>query len=628
MSLSTRSSHLSDTDDTDETNDTDETVGSSTDETAETVESSTDETAEAVESSTDESGERVGRWTRLRGYPQAFRHKHPVAARSVSWGVTALAAALVFFALLMPGKVEYFQARQFLRIPVEPILGAALLMVLPRRPRLVSAVVIGVGLAALVVVKLLDIGFNQFLGRGFNVVLDWGLLDDAESYVQDTLGSTGALVALIGLVALVLLLFVVMALAVVRLVNLLAHHRDRATKGTIVAGTVWITCAALGLTTVEDTALASRNTIGFVQDRWGRVQETLRDEAAFAKEAKQDEFADVPADRLLTGLRGKDVMITFIESYGRAALEDPAVAPGVNAALDEEGEALTKAGFAAKSGWLTSATYGGSSWLGHSTFLTGLWIDNQNRYRTVTAGERLTLPGAFAKTGAWRTVGVVPGVQYNWPEGDFYGFDKVYDSRDVGYRGPKFSWSTMPDQYALSAFERLEAARKGDKPLMSEIILTSSHQPWAPLPEMVDWDEVGDGSIYEGIEKAGKDPADVFTDPVKVKEEYGKSVQYSLHSLLRYVEKYGDENTVLVFLGDHQPMASVSGNGAGHDVPVTLVARDPEVLDRIDDWGWSDGLRPGDDAPVWRMDSFRDRFLTAYGDEPKVAEPKVAEPKR
>ncbi|MCC9704867.1 sulfatase [Streptomyces sp. MNU76] len=577
----------------------------------------TDETGKP--SAEDTPPKTVGPVRRWRGYRTAFRTKYPVAARSVSWGVTGLAAALVLFALLMPGKPEYFEARQFLRIPVEPILAAALMLVLPRRPRLVAAVVIGLGLAALVVVKALDIGFNQFLGRGFNVVLDWGLLDDAESYVQDTLGPTGATAAVAGLVVLVLLLFAVMALAVVRLVAVLVRDRDRATRGTIVAGTVWITCAALGLTPIQNTAVASRNTIGFVQDRLDRVRETLRDEAAFAKEARKDEFADVPADRLLTGLRGKDVMITFIESYGRAALEDPAIAPGVTAALDEEGKALTEAGFTAKSGWLTSATYGGSSWLGHSTFLTGLWIDNQSRYRTVTAGERLTLPGAFHKSGAWRTVGIVPGVQKNWPEGDFYGLDKVYDSRDLGYQGPKFSWSTMPDQYALTAFERLEAAKKGDKPLMSEIILTSSHQPWAPLPKMVGWDEVGDGSVYRDIEKAGKDPADVFTDPVKVKEEYGKSVQYSLHSLLQYVEKYGDENTVLVFLGDHQPMASVSGNGASHDVPVTVVAHDPKVLDRIADWGWSDGLRPGDDAPVWRMDTFRDRFLTAYGEEPKKA---------
>ncbi|WP_159765692.1 sulfatase-like hydrolase/transferase [Streptomyces sp. HM190] len=577
--------------------------------------------AEVPSGPTDAPAGKVGPWRRLRAAPRELRRRYPVAARGVSWGITALAAGLVLFALLMPGSVEYFTARQFLRIPVEPILGAALLTALPRRPRLVLAVVIGAGLAALIVVKSLDIGFNQFLGRGFNIVLDWGLLDDAESYVQDTLGRSGALAAVTGLVTLVVVLFAVMALAVVRLANLLVGHRERAMRGTVVAGTVWITCAALGLTPLQDTPVASRNTIGFVQDRWARARETLADEAAFAEEARKDAFADVPADRLLTGLRGKDVMITFIESYGRAALEDPAIAPGVTATLDERGEALRRAGFAARSGWLTSATYGGSSWLGHSTFLTGLWIDNQNRYRTVTAGERLTLPGAFHRSGAWRTVGVVPGVQYSWPEGDFYGFDKVYDSRDLGYRGPKFSWSTMPDQYALTAFERLEAARKGDRPLMSEIVLTSSHQPWAPLPRMVGWDEVGDGSVYRDIEKAGKDPADVFTDPVEVKEEYGRSVQYSLRSLLEYVQRYGDENTVLVFLGDHQPMARVSGNGADHDVPVTIVARDPKVLDRIDDWGWSDGLEPGADAPVWRMDAFRDRFLTAYGTAPNATRP-------
>lgn len=603
MSLFTRSGRLPDTDTARHTNTEDDTDPAS---------------AEAPSVSTDASAGGVGRWRRLRRAPREFRRRCPVAALSVSWAVTALAAALVLFALLMPGSVQYFTAAQFLRIPVEPILGAALLMALPRRPRQALAVLIGAGLAALIVVKSLDIGFNQFLGRGFNIVLDWGLLDDAESYMEDTLGRSGALAAVIGLVTVVVALFAVMALAVVRLAKLLVGHRERAMRGTVVAGTVWITCAALGLTPLQDTPVASRNTIGFVQDRWARAQETLADEAAFAEEAKKDAFADVPADRLLTGLRGKDVMITFIESYGRAALEDPAIAPGVTATLDERNEALRKAGFAARSGWLTSATYGGSSWLGHSTFLTGLWIDNQNRYRTVTAGERLTLPGAFHKSGAWRTVGVVPGVQYNWPEGDFYGFDKVYDSRDLGYRGPKFSWSTMPDQYALTAFERLEAAKRGGKPLMSEIILTSSHQPWAPLPRMVGWDEVGDGSVYRSIEKAGKDPADVFTDPVKVKEEYGRSVQYSLRSLLEYVEKFGDENTVLVFLGDHQPMASVSGNGADHDVPVTVVAHDPKVLDRIDDWGWSDGLRPGADAPVWRMDTFRDRFLTAYGTEPNT----------
>ena len=43
-----------------------------------------------------------------------------------------------------------------------------------------------------------------------------------------------------------------------------------------------------------------------------------------------------------------------------------------------------------------------------------------------------------------------------------------------------------------------------------------------------------------------------------------------------------------------------------------MIANDPAVLQRIDDWGWDDGLRPQPDAPVWPMDDFRDRFLDAY----------------
>jgi hypothetical protein len=94
---------------------------------------------------------------------------------------------------------------------------------------------------------------------------------------------------------------------------------------------------------------------------------------------------------------------------------------------------------------------------------------------------------------------------------------------------------------------------------------------------------------------------------------YRRAIAYSLRTLVSYVETYGDDDLVLVFLGDHQPAPVVTGPHAGRDVPVTVVARDPAVLDRIAGWGWQEGLRPGPDAPVWPMDAFRDRFLTAFG---------------
>ncbi|MDX3228874.1 sulfatase-like hydrolase/transferase [Streptomyces sp. ME19-01-6] len=562
-----------------------------------------------------------------------WRDKYPVAARALAWGVTAVSVALVLFALLLPNRLVLITPSAFVHIPVEAVLGAGVLLLLPPIPRRVAAVLAGVFLGLLTILNLLDIGFNEFLGRGFNVVLDWILLDDAQSYLKDSLGSTTATLAVIAAGVLVLVLLAVMTLACLRLGNVMARNNTVATRTVLVLGTAWVVCAALGLQ-VSGAPIASRNTVVLVQNRVKWVKATLKDEREFEKVAAVDSFGDTPGDQLLTGLRGKDVIFTFIESYGRSAIEDPLIAPGVDAVLDEKTKELSDAGYSAKSGWLTSATYGGSSWLGHSTFLSGLWINNQSRYRTVTASDHLTITRAFKRTGAWRTVGIMPGVTKGWPEAKFYGLDNVYDSRNLGYQGPKFSWSTMPDQYALSAFERLEHGKRHDKPLMSEIILTSSHQPWAPIPKMIGWDEVGDGSVYDDIEKAGKDPKDVFTDSTQARTEYGKSIQYSLNSLIDYVVKYGNKNTVLVFLGDHQPMAKVSGDHASRDVPVAVVAHDPAVLKRISDWGWQDGLRPGADTPVWRMDTFRDRFLTAYGPQPGsgpsgsgAPDPKSADPK-
>ncbi|MCX4476905.1 CDP-alcohol phosphatidyltransferase [Streptomyces cellulosae] len=516
----------------------------------------------------------------------------------------------------MPNTAPGLRPDRFTRIPAEAIVGAVLVIALPRRPRVVFAALYGTGLGVLTVLNLLDIGFSEYLGRGFNLVLDWGLLDDAQSYVRDSMGGFVANAAAVGAVLLALLVVVLMALATVRLGNLIARHRARAGQGATAAAVVWITCASLGLQ-ISGLPVASDRAADTLRGQTQRVVDTLRDEAAFAKEARNDTFGATPPGQLLPDLRGKDVVIAFIESYGRVAMDDPLIEPGVTRTLDTRGAALAAAGYQARSGWLTSSTYGGSSWLGHSTSLSGLWIDNQQRYRTATHSDHLTLTAAFRKSGAWDTVGIMPGVQKTWPEAEWYGLDTVYDSSELGYKGPKFSWSTMPDQYALEAFERLEHGKKRHRPLMSEVILTSSHQPWAPVPKMIDWEDLGDGSVFHAIEAEGREASEVMADSTESRKEYGKSVSYSVTALTEWLERYGTDDTVLVFLGDHQPIARVTGPTRNRDVPVTVVAKDPEVLKKIDGWRWTPGLRPADDAPVWKMDTFRDRFLTAYGSVPR-----------
>ena len=79
------------------------------------------------------------------------------------------------------------------------------------------------------------------------------------------------------------------------------------------------------------------------------------------------------------------MLVAFVESYGRDAVEDPEFAPQVDAVLDDGDRRLRAAGYAARSGFLTSPTFGGGSWLAHATLLSGLWIDNQQRHRDLLA---------------------------------------------------------------------------------------------------------------------------------------------------------------------------------------------------------------------------------------------------
>ncbi len=525
---------------------------------------------------------------------------------------TVLAGLLVFVVLSSPIEVTRLTPAEFVRIPIELLLVLALLLLLPARGRRVLATLFGVVLGLLALTKILDLGFLAVLARPFDPALDWILFDDAAGFLTDSIGRVGAIAVVVGVAAIAIGLPVLMVLALRRLARLLARHQIGSTRA-IAAGTAaWAVCAVFGAQLVAGVPIADDNSSVLAYDRIAKVGDGLRDREVFQAEAAADRYRDTPGDQLLTALRGKDVLIAFVESYGRDAVEDPAFATQVGATLDAGTGALAAAGFGSRSAYLTSPTSGAGSGLAHATLASGLWIDSNQRWRKLVSSDRLTLTRSFQRAG-WRTVGVMPGNTWAWPEADFYGFEKIYDSRNVGYRGPAFSWATMPDQYALSALERDELGRPGHPPLLAEIHLISSHAPWAPLPRLVDWGAVGDGSIFAPMATEG-DPSDVvWSDPDRVRTEYRRSIEYSMNSLISFVQTYGDDNTVLIVLGDHQPLPIITGEGAGRDVPITVVARDQAVLDRVSGWGWQPGMKPAPQSPVWRMDAFRDRFLTTFG---------------
>jgi phosphatidylglycerophosphate synthase len=540
-----------------------------------------------------------------------WRHRRTASARAAAKGgrpgalLTLLAVAVVWMAFVAPSEPALLTPGAFARLPLEGIVVVLLAVALPAHVTRLLAFVVGPALGLLVLVKLLDLGFFIAFDRPFNPVDDWSYAPLGIETVRDTFGPAISDLAAAGAVLLGVVALLLPTLAVLRLIRFAARHRRSSLHALAALATVWFACWVFGAALVSGTSIASTSSAGLAVREVRAVRVDLRDRARFQDELRRDGYRAAAGDNPLAALRGKDVLLVFVESYGRLAVEGSAFSPKIDTLLDNGTRQLAADGFSARSGWLTSSTFGGGSWLAHATLQSGAWVDSPTRYDELVASNRSTLTSAFRRAG-WRTVADVPSDTREWPEGtSFYRYDKIYDRRNLGYRGPTYAFAAMPDQYVLFALQRLELAKARRRPVFSEVDLVSSHTPWTRIPQLIDWSRLGDGSIFKRL------PAD-RSGLGDAQQGYARSVTYSLRALLSYVRHYGRKNLVLIVLGDHQPSRVVSGR-PGHDVPISVIAHDPAVTRRIGGWGWVAGLRPDAKAPVWPMSAFRNRFLKAFG---------------
>ena len=531
--------------------------------------------------------------------PTAAWSGHPVATAVL----TLLALAVVWFTLVFPIRPWQLTPGAFARLPLEVLLVLALALALPARARRLVPWVAGPLLGVLVLIKAFDLGFFIAFDRTFNPVEDWSYFSIGFATVRDTFGSRDEDLAIFAALVVGLAALVVPALALGHVTRVAARHRRRSLPvvGALLAA--WGLCWVSGVQ-VSGGGFASASASRLAISEVRAVRADFRSEARFrALIARRDPYGKVPPGRLLKGLRGKDVLLVFVESYGQMAVQGTSFSPPIAQIVNDGTRQLQADGFSSRSGWITSSTFGGGSWLAHATLDSGTWVDSPGRYSSLIASKRLTLPAAFRRAG-WRTVADVPSTHGAWPEGrSFYRYEKVWDRDNLGYRGPRFAFSPMPDQYAFEALQRRELARRNRPPIFAEIDTTSSHEPWTRIPPFISWRRLGNGSIFDRLPvgRAG------LTD---TQQAYAKSIRYSLRTLYSFVERYGNKNTVLLVLGDHQPSRVIPQ--ANHEVPMTIIAHDPKVIRRLSGWGWTTGMLPGPTAPVWLMSAFRDRFLSAF----------------
>ena len=322
-------------------------------------------------------------------------------------------------------------------------------------------------------------------------------------------------------------------------------------------------------------------------------------------------------DSDLGRVRGAHVVILFAESYGAATFDQPPLAAALAPARADLAAALAETGREAVSAWVRSPTFAGGSWLAHASLLSGVEVRGDEEYHRLLTQSRETLVQPFARAG-YRTLGVMPGLRYDWPEGAFYGYEAILDAPALDYPGPALGWWRIPDQFALARLDAAELTEGDGRPRFAVLPTISSHAPFRPTPPyQPDWGRILTADPFDRAEiKQELTPAGgegwVMSD---LGPAYGDAVAYLLRVVAGWLRLRPDLDLVLLVLGDHQPLAAVSGEGASWEVPVHLITQRAEVRDAFVAEGFVPGLVPRRPA-LGGMADLTQALLRAFGSGP------------
>jgi hypothetical protein len=311
----------------------------------------------------------------------------------------------------------------------------------------------------------------------------------------------------------------------------------------------------------------------------------------------------------LDKLNGADVFIFFVESYGHTVFANKRHFQKIKPALDAIEENLDDRDFRVYSTFFDSPTYGGTSWLAHATLAGGVRLDSHMHYNLMITSKAKTIAHFFNKAG-YRTISAMPGTQWPWPQGAFFGYQEKYYAWNFDYQGPMYGWSTMPDQYVLDLIYRKELQNR-TQPLFIEFILVTSHAPFHRQPPYLkDWSRIGTGEIYHQLETVTF-PI-VWPDLSNASEGYVTAMIYELRVITEFIMRYLDDNALIIVLGDHQPNVQITDENQPWSVPVHVFSRNNALLEPFRKRGYSPGLIPNQPPPHRGMETFLYDFLADF----------------
>lgn len=322
-----------------------------------------------------------------------------------------------------------------------------------------------------------------------------------------------------------------------------------------------------------------------------------------------DEAMAAPSGTALAALGGADVMLMPLESLGAITYDDPEMRTALQAARERFEQDLRDGGYRVVSAFLKSPTFAGGSDLAHLSLLSGIDLTDPMRHDVLLTTRRETLITLFRSQG-YQTFGVYPGVFWPWPERAFYRFDQYVDGPALDYQGPPIGFWKIPDQFSAAQLERLYPRDARAKPRFTFFPTITTHLPFSPVPPFQpDGQRLLSAQPYDAEEVQRV----LAQRPnwTQMRPDYVRMVEYGYRWLGAHLREGSGREAFYIFVGDHQPAASVTGEGASWDVPVYLVSRQERLLQRFVRLGYQPGVHPRRDA-LGGLHDLTDHLLQAF----------------
>jgi hypothetical protein len=329
----------------------------------------------------------------------------------------------------------------------------------------------------------------------------------------------------------------------------------------------------------------------------------------------------------LDKLGGNNVLFFFVESYGRTVFVNKNYSDVLVPRFETMAKTLESAGFHLASDFITSPTYGGFSWFAHATLDSGVKVISHLHSQLLDEQRPQGFADRFRDAG-YEPIIVMPGTTRPWPGmDDYYGFRKHYFQWEFDYQGPRYGWPTMADQFVLYHIQKTEI-EQATKPLFIQYALVSSHAPFSDLPRYVDdWEKLGNGSI---LHKTGRDRFKVTWGlSGDVVTAYNAAITYEMKVMEGYLQNFVHDDTLVIFVGDHQPHQLVTGaDNLTWSVPIHIASRNPQMIEPFLRRGYIPGMVPTQPLPHVGMERFMEEFLADFSSKTLAVDPGIWPPIR